>query len=129
MKARKEVVPSKWHLRPLLIGALVAVAAGAVCMAAAAGLMTALDIPASVVTVLSVLSASVGAFFGGLVAAKISGTQGWLCGLLCGTFLFLCILLAGLLLHRGIDVGFLFIKLPILLVGGMLGGMVGVSKK
>ncbi len=129
MKARNEGKPSGLPLKPISIGAVIAVMAGALCMLLSAVLMTAMDIPHAALSVLAVVSAAVGAFLGGLVAARLSGSQGWLAGLLCGLFLFACVLLAGLLLHRGIDVGFLFIKLPVLLVSGMVGGMIGVNKK
>lgn len=129
MKARNEGKSGGLPLKPISIGAVIAVMIGALCMVLSAVLMTALDIPHAALSVLAVVSVAVGAFFGGLVAARLSGSQGWLTGLLCGLFLFACVLLAGLLLHRGIDVGFLFIKLPVLLVSGMAGGMMGVNKK
>ncbi len=130
MKARSEgLTGQRFRVKPLLIGALVAVLIGAACLLLSALLMTFLDLSQSTVTILSVLSAALGAFVGGMCAARLSGCRGWLMGAICGLFLFVLILLTGVLLHRSVDIGFLFIKLMVLLLGGMTGGMIGVNRK
>ncbi len=130
MKAHNEgSKKQRIRIKPLLMGALIAVLIGAVCLTLSALLMTFLDVSQGMVTALSVLSAAIGAFVGGICAARLSGFCGWLMGAACGLFLFVLILVTGLLLHHSVNVGFLFIKLAVLLLGGMTGGMIGVNKK
>ena len=114
-------------LRTLGIGIAVALVTGAVCLVLAALLMTFLDISPTAVTVLSVIAAAVSAFVGGFTAARVAGHNGWLAGLLVGGVLLAVILITGLILYRNIRIGFLFVKLAVLLLGGMAGGMVGVK--
>lgn len=114
-------------LRTLGIGIAVALVTGAVCLVLAALLMTFLDMSPTAVTVLSVIAAAVSAFVGGFTAARVAGHGGWLAGLLVGGVLFAVILITGLILYRNIRIGFLFVKLAVLLLGGMAGGMVGVK--
>ena len=130
MKARREGNPT-WQdrIRPWLLGVLTAILVAGLSLLITALLMTFLDMPSFVSTVLSVLSAALGAFVGGLMAARLSGKQGFFMGLLVGLSLFLLVLITGLLIHRRVQIGFLFIKLAVLLVCGMAGGMIGVNKK
>ena len=114
-------------LRTLGIGIAVALVTGAVCLVLAALLMTFLDISPTAVTVLSVIAAAVSAFVGGFTTARVAGHNGWLAGLLVGGVLLAVILITGLILYRNIRIGFLFVKLAVLLLGGMAGGMVGVK--
>ena len=90
-------------------------------------MMTFMDISPLAVTVLAVIAAVVSAFVGGFTAARVAGRDGWLTGLLVGGVLLAVILITGLVLYRNIRVGFLFVKLAALLLGGMAGGMVGVK--
>lgn len=130
MKARNDTASGRrFRIMPLLIGGLAALLISTVFLLLSALLMTFLDLSQGMVTALSVVSAVFGAFVGGLLAARLSGSGGWLMGVLCGLFLFVLILPVGFLLHHSIDVGFLFIKLAALLFGGMTGGMIGVNRK
>lgn len=130
MKAHGEVTTGwRGKTRPLMLGVILAVLSGGLCLLLTAVLMTFVDISPAVQTLLSVLSAAAGAFFGGMLAARIAQAQGWLMGLLCGLALFVPVLIAGLLIHHSVQIGFLFIKLAVLLVCGMAGGMIGVNKK
>lgn len=114
-------------LRALGIGSAVALVAGAVCFMLAAFVMTLLDIPFGMVTVIAVVGTTIAAFVGGFTAARVAGRSGWLVGLLVGCVIFAVILIAGLALYRNIRIGFLFVKLAALLLGGMAGGMIGVK--
>lgn len=130
MKARNDAAAGRrLCIKPLLIGMLLAVLIGTGCLLLSALLMTFLDISQGMTTALSVISAALGAFLGGMCAAKLSGSGGWLMGAFCGVALFMLVLLTGLTMHRSIDIGFLFVKLAALLLSGMTGGMIGVNRK
>ncbi len=130
MKARREATMGwRGRIRPLLLGVITALLTGGICLLTTAWLMTLLDLPSFVPTLLSVASAALGAFMGGMLSARLSGAQGFLMGLTVGLSLFLLVLFIGLLIHRRVQIGFLFIKLAVLLVCGMAGGMIGVNKK
>lgn len=130
MKMRNTTAPQpKAYIKPLVWGAVSALLTGAAGLLLSALLMTFWDVPGSVITVLSVIAAALGAFVGGFVAARLSKSRGWLMGLLCGGFVFLLIFLTGLLVHGSADIGFLFVKSAVLPFGGMIGGMVGVNRK
>lgn len=130
MKARREE-SGGWRVWAVSqsVGVLTALTVGAVCLLLIALLMTFFDLPPEMETTLSVIAAVLGAFVGGLVAGRMSGKQGWLVGAVCGLAVWLILLVTGIVLHRGADIGFLFIKLAALLSGGMIGGMVGVNRK
>lgn len=129
MKARNGTMTARRiRIAPLVIGVLSAFVIGAIGLLLSALLMTCVDVPQGAVTALSVVSAALGAFFGGILAAKIAKSDGWLNGLLCGAVVFLAVLLIGWFVHHSMSVVFLFVKLAILLCGGMVGGMIGVSK-
>ena len=128
MRTRKDNIGGwQGRLRALGIGIAVALVAGAVCLVLAALFMTFVDMPPVAVTALSVIAAVVSAFVGGFTAARVTGRDGWLAGLLVGGVLLAVILITGLVLYRNIRIGFLFVKLAALLLGGMAGGMVGVK--
>ena len=113
--------------RAIGIGTTVAVVTGIVCFVLASLLMTFLDIPPVAVTVSAIIVAAISAFVGGFTAARVAGKNGWLMGILVGAVLLAVILIMGILLYRSIRLGFFFVKLAALLLGGMTGGMVGVK--
>jgi putative membrane protein (TIGR04086 family) len=117
------------YIRPLLIGTVIGIVCMAVCLVLAALLMTLTDIPQTAVTVLSVIAGVVGAFAGGWSAGRIAEQRGLIVGAFCGLLLFFTVLILGIILHRSIQIGFLFVKLAVLLLAGMTGGVVGVNKK
>lgn len=129
MKTRNTAANTFFGIRPLLIGVLLAILVSTVGLLLSALLMTAWDVSQELATAFSVISAAIGSFVGGLVAAALSKQRGWLTGVVCGAALFLLVLMIGLLVHRSADIGFLFVKLAVLLFGGMIGGMVGVNRK
>ncbi len=130
MRARSQATAGwRGQTQPLLLGVITAVLSGGLCLLLTALLMTFLDLPMAAQTGMSVASAVIGAFLGGILSARAAQSRGWLMGLLCGLSLFVPVLVTGLLIHRSVQIGFLFIKLAVLLVCGMTGGMIGVNKK
>ncbi len=116
-------------IRAIGIGVLVGWIALVICLLLIAVLMTFVDVSQSAVTALSVIAGAVAAFAGGWSAGRVSEKRGLLMGAVCGLLLFLMVCIVGLILHRSMQIGFLFIKLAAFLFAGMAGGVVGVNKK
>ncbi|MGI6265381.1 MAG: TIGR04086 family membrane protein [Acutalibacteraceae bacterium] len=114
-------------IRALGIGT---VAGTLVCLAGLlimAAVLTARDMPQSVVTPLAVIAAAFGALVGGFIAARVARGRGLLMGALTGALLYLLILLAGTIWFRdALGVG-LLVKLAVLVVCGGVGGILGVN--
>lgn len=114
-------------VRPMLIGVLlggVGCLAVLLLMAVAA---SSFDIPPVAVVPLATVAAAIGAFVGGFVSAKIAGRNGWIIGALSAFLLFVISMLAGIGLYRQMDMGFVGVKLLIMLACGMVGGIFAVN--
>ena len=77
--------------------------------------------------IVAIGAAAVGAFFGGLTAARLTGKNGLFIGACCGVLLFLLVLAAGFVKNTGVSVGYAFVKLGVLTVLGGIGGALGVN--
>lgn len=124
---REESVMVKKLLRPVFIGACV----GAVCclllLLLMSAVMAATDVPKSVVTPMAVVAAAVGAFIGGITAARIAKEKGLLIGAACGLLLFLVVLIAGFAVLKDIRGTYVLVKLLVLIGCGAVGGILGVN--
>lgn len=119
--------PLKRIVRSVLLGVLIS---GAVCialLALMAVVMTGVDVPKPAVTPIALACPCAGAFIGGFFAALVARKYGWLVGILSGLLLFLFILLGGFALSGEVRTLFALLKLVLLPVSGMLGGMLGVN--
>jgi len=128
MKARKQETLLVKRLRPVVIGT----AAGVLCCTAVllifALLMAVFDIPQIAVTPMAVAAAVVGAFFGGLVCARISGTRGLLYGAACGALMYLLIVIAGFS-FKDVNGLYALVKLIAVLASSSAGGVYGVNMR
>lgn len=94
-----------------------------------AGVMSAVDIPHSAVVPMSILAVVAGCLLAGFICARIIKSGGLLCGLLCGTLIFLVALAAELLVVGG-EVGILALyKYVAYIASAMIGGVLGVNKR
>jgi putative membrane protein (TIGR04086 family) len=116
-------------IRSFGIGVLVGFIVLIVSLLSIAVLMTFLDVSQPAVTALSVIAGAIAAFAGGWTSGRISEKRGLMMGAICGLLLFLLVCIVGLILHRSMQMGFLFIKLAAFLFAGMAGGVVGVNRK
>ncbi len=116
-------------VRPLLVGTAVSVILCVAMLFLMAALVQSVDVPRVAVTPMAVAAAAVGAFGGGLTAATLAGRKGLAVGALCGTVLFLLILLAGVARLDGVDGVYSLLKLAVLIVTGGLGGVLGVNRR
>lgn len=114
-------------LVPMLIGAGVGVLVCTVILLIMAAVMTAVIVPAAVVTPLALAAAALGAFAGGLVAARLSRERGLLYGAGSGLLLFLLVTAAGFALLPETRGALLPLKAALLIGGGALGGVLGVN--
>lgn len=123
--------PPAWQdmLRALLVGLIGAVLSAVLCLFLTALLMTATALPSFAVTALSILSVAVGAFVGGFLSARLSRKNGWLMGLACGGILTAALLIAEWMIGDSVHIGMFLLKMAILAVGGMVGGVIGVNRK
>ena len=112
-----------------LIGAVVGVLACTVILLIMAAILSAVTVPAAVITPLSLAAAALGAFVGGLVAARLSRERGLLYGAGSGLLLFLLVMAAGFALFPDTRGALLWLKLLLLVGGGALGGVLGVNLK
>ena len=94
-----------------------------------AWVMSMVDLPHSAVAPLSILSIVAGCLLAGFLSARILKAGGMLCGLLCGTVIFLFVLGAELLVMGG-EVGLLALyKYISCIASGMIGGILGVNQR
>ena len=116
-------------LRPLGLGLCVGVVCCTLLLLLAAVLLNTADIPHGAAVPLAVSAAGLGAFAAGLTASLLTGRRGLLTGALCGTLLYLLLLLVGLARTGGADGGYALIKWAVLTVCGAVGGLIGVNRK
>lgn len=129
MNTRKEPGPA-WRIgRPVLWGVAVGGVVTVLLLLLMAVGMTARDLPQAAVAPLATVAAAIGAFVGGLTAARIARQQGWLLGALCGVLLYALIWLTGLTHIGDMQATGVLIKWAILIACGAVGGIMGVNLK
>ncbi len=114
-------------LKPLLFGTITGSLVCVLLLLLFAFVSTLADIPHALVVPLSVIALAVGAFFGAVVAAWITGRNGWLIGMLNSITLFLLSIISGWHFFELIDTDYIVIKLLIMLAVGILGGIIAVN--
>ena len=128
MKSRSEdTAMVKKILRPVLVGACMGAVVCLLLLMAA--VIAAVDVPKAAITPLAVVASAVGAFVGGIVAAKIAKEKGLLFGAACGLILFVLVLVAGFAVLKEVRGSFAVAKLFILIGCGAIGGILGVNSR
>lgn len=123
------VNPNK-PVKSILIGTVASLITILILLSASAGILTMLPtIPKGALPYLMLIVCAVGALIGGYITAAIAGAKGLIMGFLCGICSFLCLLIIGLLTVNS-DIGTVtFIRLGVMTLFGMLGGIKGVNRK
>lgn len=116
-------------LRPILIGLGVGVVSATLMLLVFALLIYKLSLPDGVVTPLALTAIGIGSAAGGFAAGLCSGKRGWLMGGVCGTLLYLILLLAGLFRAGGMAVGYAAVKWAVCTVCSAAGGVWGVNRR
>lgn len=116
-------------VKPILIGTAAAVAVAVVILCAICGILTVIQtVSPSLLPYLALIADAGGIFCGGYIAAALNKSRGLILGLVCGFLMFVILFFAGLC--AGGTVGVLTVlRLVILLVFGIGGGILGVNKK
>ena len=111
----------------LLIGVFSGLAVTLIIMLICALLLTLKDFEASVATPLSNICLSIGAFFGGFVAAYIHKSKGLIIGGVSGLLLFAIITVIALFVNLGnVSINTL-IRLVFMVITSVTGGVIGVN--
>ena len=130
MKSRSEdTAMVKKILRPVLVGACMGAVVCLLLLLLMAAVIAAVDVPKAAITPLAVVASAVGAFVGGIVAAKIAKEKGLLFGAACGLILFVLVLVAGFAVLEEVRGSFAVAKLFILIGCGAIGGILGVNSR
>lgn len=85
------------------------------------------NIPAAIISPITVIFLAIGSFSGGFISAKIYGEKGILCGTISGIIFFIFILIFGALFEKS---GFgtqAITKAVMVIVASALGGITGVN--
>lgn len=119
----------KMPVRTILIGAASALAVTLLLMCAICGVMLFVSsVPYDLMPYIMLIADAGGVFFGGYLAASMNKSKGLIMGLMIGLIQFVILFVAGL--STGDTIGLItFIKLAVLLIFGMLGGIKGVNRK
>lgn len=88
-----------------------------------------IDAPSVLVTVMSTISLGIGAYFGGFICAKKRRKNGMLMGLITGGIIFFIIFLLSIIIVRSAISLTFASKLILAVVCGAIGGIVGVNAK
>lgn len=90
-------------------------------------IITKIDLPKPILSVLSTISVGLGAFVASFICGKIMKARGLMIGIICGIFISIFILLIGVtVFHNPIStIG--IIKLVVIIVSSLIGGVIGVN--
>ncbi len=119
---------SKYNLiKPLTVGLIFSVIVSLIIMLISAVAVTNLDANEETVMILSITSMSIGAFFGGIVSAKLFRQKGFLVGALNGIIFFFLITFISFIVSQEPVSAVSLIKLITFVLSSVIGGIVGVN--
>ncbi len=109
------------------IGAGIGILSSAMLVFLMAAALTVGDVPAMLISPITVLFLAFGSFFGGFASARISGEKGIVCGAVSGIIYFVIVWAAGAFFENyGFGMAAL-IKAIMIIIAGSLGGIIGVN--
>ena len=118
------------RLRNVMLGATVGAIVCTLLLVVLACVMVGIRrIPQGALVPLSIASSTVGAIVAGWVSGRLSGHHGLIYGLADGLLLYMILFVCSLILVGGDFSGTALIKLGVMLLFGMLGGIVGVNRR
>ena len=124
---------TRFALPPIVRALLPGVAVGAVTatglMLLCALLTVRLDLPQEATTPMALSAAGLGALVGGATAGLCHRQKGLPLGAVCGTLLYLILLIAGLARGGGLALGYAALKWAVLTVCSAAGGVWGVNRR
>lgn len=114
-------------LKPLAVSTAVSILCSLIFMLISAVAVTNLNASENTTLVLSIVSMSIGAFFGGIVCAKIYKKKSFLMGGLNGVVFFLLITVISLAVSSAPITVISLFKLILFIISSVIGGIVGVN--
>lgn len=116
------------YAKSLLIGLCVGVVGGTLLLLLSALLIYKMSLPLGVVTPMAIAAMGVGGLFGGVAVGLSAKQKGLLLGVVCGTLLYLILLVAGLS-RGGIAPAYAAIKWAVITVCSAAGSVWGVNRR
>ena len=116
-------------LRPILLGLAVGVVVSTLLLLLCALLTVKMDLPRGAMAPMALVATAVGALAGGLAAGLCARQRGLVWGAVCGTALYLILLVAGLARLGGVAPGYALLKWVTLTVCSAAGGVWGVNRR
>ncbi len=116
-------------LYTMLISAVMGIGMIIICLMGFAFILSRINAPAVMVSVLATVALGVGGYFGGYFCARKRRRNGMLMGVMCGVLIFMTVLIFGAVFAKaalGISSAG---KLMITMLCGAVGGIVGVNTK
>lgn len=117
------------YLKSSLFSVLIGEVATMVLLLLFSVLMCNVDIPDVGGTVFIIAATSIGGFFAGYVNGRILKHKGIIAGAICGTMLMIILIILKLAFFMPLPDGVTVLKLALVLVSGIIGGIMGVNKK
>ena len=87
------------------------------------------QVPQAAAVPLTIAAASAGSFIGGYVAGRIAQQKGILYGFSSGLLLFVLLFLCGVIIVRETLAPAMFVKMGLMILFGIIGGILGVNRK
>ena len=109
------------------IGTGVGMISASVLIFLMAAALTVGDVPAMLISPVTVFFLAFGSFFGGFASAKLCGEKGFVCGALSGILFFIIVWIFGAFLENSGFGTVAIIKFVMMVVAGALGGIIGVN--
>ena len=115
--------------RAILTGVIISTMLSSVCILLFALIITLMSLSTAAAFPLSSLSLGIGCFFGSKYTAKRLNKKGYLCGLINGFCVFLISVIIALCINPANFTWMSMIRLVIILLCSMIGGIGGVNQK
>ncbi len=116
-------------IKPLLFGLIISIIASIIATVICAVAATNLNVSDDAILVMAIICMSIGAFVGGMIAAKIYKEKGFLIGALNGIIFFFITTIITFAVNTEAMTLISLIKLIVFTLSSMIGGMVGVNTK
>lgn len=117
-------------VKAVSIGTAASLAVIVIVLCVITGVMMMLpSIPTAALPYIVLVADAVGVLIGGYITAAIAGSKGLILGLICGICVFLILLIIGQLSGNTAIGTVTFIRLGVLALFGILGGIKGVNRK
>lgn len=129
MEKKNQSIDAHALVKPILFGLILGAVVTFLMLMLLALILSVKDFPPAAAVAMSSAAAGIGAFFAGFTAARIVGRKGLLLGLACGALLYVIITLISLAVSPGGFTALSLIKLVIVLLASVIGGVLGVNTR